>query len=29
MRVLRDGREAWLRIRSADRNAFLRKPQLH
>ncbi|WP_208249105.1 S1C family serine protease [Rhizobium sp. T1470] len=28
MRVLRDGREAWLRIRSADRNAFLRKPQL-
>jgi S1-C subfamily serine protease len=28
MRVLRDGREAWLRIRSADRNDFLRKPQL-
>ncbi|EJL58696.1 trypsin-like serine protease with C-terminal PDZ domain-containing protein [Rhizobium sp. CF122] len=28
MRVLRDGREAWLRIRSADRNAFLKKPQL-
>ncbi|MEK1896778.1 MAG: S1C family serine protease [Rhizobium sp.] len=28
MRVLRDGREAWLRVRSADRNAFLRKPQL-
>lgn len=28
MRVLRDGREAWLRIRSADRNSFLKKPQL-
>ncbi len=28
MRVVRDGREAWLRIRSADRNAFLKKPQL-
>jgi S1-C subfamily serine protease len=28
IRVLRDGREAWLRVRSADRNAFLRKPQL-
>jgi len=28
MRVLRDGREAWLRIRSADRNQFLKKPQL-
>ncbi|WP_431321225.1 S1C family serine protease [Rhizobium sp. YTU87027] len=28
MRVLRDGREAWLRVRSADRNAFLKKPQL-
>ncbi|TDK31788.1 serine protease [Rhizobium deserti] len=28
MRVLRDGREAWLRIKSADRNDFLRKPQL-
>ncbi|CDN50750.1 S1C family serine protease [Neorhizobium galegae] len=28
MRVLRDGREAWLRVKSADRNDFLRKPQL-
>jgi S1-C subfamily serine protease len=28
VRVLRDGREAWLRIKSADRNDFLRKPQL-
>jgi S1-C subfamily serine protease len=28
MRVLRDGREAWLRIRSADRNSILKKPQL-
>ena len=28
MRVLRDGREAWLRVKSADRMSFLRKPQL-
>jgi S1-C subfamily serine protease len=28
MRVLRDGRDAWLRIKSADRNSFLRKPPL-
>lgn len=28
MRVLRDGREAWLRINSADRNSFLKKPSL-
>jgi len=28
MRVLRDGREAWLRVKSADRNDFLLKPQL-
>jgi len=28
MRVVRNGREAWLRVRSADRNAFLKKPQL-
>lgn len=28
MRVIRDGRDAWVRIKSADRNAFLRKPQL-
>ena len=28
MRVVRDGREAWLRIKSADRNDFLKRPQL-
>ncbi|WP_448953722.1 S1C family serine protease [Labrys neptuniae] len=28
MRVLRDGRETWLRVKSADRNSFLRKPPL-
>ncbi|HTH98379.1 MAG TPA: S1C family serine protease [Stellaceae bacterium] len=28
MRILRDGRESWLRIKSADRASFLRKPQL-
>lgn len=28
LRIVRDGREAWLRIKSADRNSFLRKPQL-
>jgi len=28
MRVLRDGRETWLRVKSADRNSFLRKPRL-
>ncbi len=28
MRIVRDGRESWLRIKSADRNSFLRKPQL-
>jgi S1-C subfamily serine protease len=28
IRVVRDGRDTWLRIKSADRNAFLRKPQL-
>lgn len=28
MRVLRDGREAWLRVKSADRNDYLLKPQL-
>lgn len=28
MRVLRDGREAWLRVKSADRGSFLKKPQL-
>jgi len=28
LRVLREGRESWLRIKSADRNSFLRRPQL-
>jgi S1-C subfamily serine protease len=28
MRVVRDGRETWLRVKSADRRSFLRKPQL-
>jgi S1-C subfamily serine protease len=28
MRILRDGRDTWLRIKSADRNSFLKKPQL-
>jgi len=28
MRVVRDGRDTWLRVTSADRNSFLRKPQL-
>ncbi|MGA1803455.1 S1C family serine protease [Rhizobium sp. HT1-10] len=28
MRVLRDGREAWLRVKSADRGSFLKKPQM-
>lgn len=28
MRVLRNGREAWLRVKSADRSSFLRKPHL-
>jgi S1-C subfamily serine protease len=28
MRVLRNGREAWLRVKSADRNCFLKKRQL-
>lgn len=28
MRVLRDGRETWLRVKSADRGSFLKKPQL-
>ncbi len=28
MRIVRDGRESWLRIASADRNSFLKKPQL-
>jgi S1-C subfamily serine protease len=28
MRIVRDGRDSWLRIKSADRNSFLRKPAL-
>jgi S1-C subfamily serine protease len=28
MRVVRGGRETWLRVKSADRNEFLKKPQL-
>lgn len=28
MRVLRGGREAWLRVRTADRGSFLKKPQM-
>lgn len=28
LRVVRDGRETWLRVKSADRNSFLKKPLL-
>jgi S1-C subfamily serine protease len=28
LRVLRDGRDAWLRVKTADRQSFLKKPQL-
>jgi S1-C subfamily serine protease len=28
MRILREGREAWLRVKSADRGSFLKKPQM-
>jgi S1-C subfamily serine protease len=28
MRVVRDGRESWLRVTSADRRSFLKRPQL-
>jgi S1-C subfamily serine protease len=28
LRIVRGGRETWLRVKSADRNSFLRKPQL-
>ena len=28
LRVVRDGRETWLRVKSADRNDFLKRPQL-
>lgn len=28
LRIVRDGRDAWLRVKTADRNSFLKKPQL-
>jgi S1-C subfamily serine protease len=28
MRIVRDGRDSWVRVKSADRNAFLQKPML-
>ena len=28
LRIVRDGRENWVRVKSADRDAFLQKPQL-
>jgi S1-C subfamily serine protease len=28
MRIVRNGRDAWVRVRSADRGSFLKKPQL-
>lgn len=28
MRIVRDGRESWLRVKSADRNSFLKRPSL-
>jgi hypothetical protein len=28
MRTVRDGRDTWLGVKSADRNSFVRKPQL-
>ena len=28
MRIVRDGRDSWLRVKSDDRNRYLRKPQL-
>jgi S1-C subfamily serine protease len=28
MRIVRDGRETWLRVKTADRSSFLKKPQL-
>ena len=28
LRVVRDEREAWFRIKTADRNSFLKKPML-
>jgi S1-C subfamily serine protease len=29
LRIVRDGRDNWVRVKTADRNAFLRRPQLH
>lgn len=29
IRVVRGGRETWLRIKSADRNSYLKKPRVH
>lgn len=28
MRIVRDGRDKWVRVKSADRNSFLKRPQL-
>lgn len=28
MRIVRDGRDAWLRVKTADRNSFLKKPKV-
>ena len=28
LRLVRDGRENWVRVKSADRNSFLKRPQL-
>jgi S1-C subfamily serine protease len=28
MRIVRDGRETWVRVKTADRSSFLKKPQL-
>lgn len=28
LRIVRDGRDTWLRVKSADRNSFLKRPQL-
>jgi S1-C subfamily serine protease len=28
MRIVRDGRDNWVRVKSADRNSFLKRPQL-
>jgi len=28
MRILRNDRESWLRVKSADRGSYLKKPQL-